>query len=42
VQPGETLSELAIWYGVSFDQMMAANGLRNPNKIYVGQQLIIP
>ncbi len=42
VQPGETLSELAIWYGVPFDQMMAANGLRNPNKIYVGQQLIIP
>jgi len=42
VQPGETLSELAVWYGVTFDQMMAANGLRNPNKIYVGQQLIIP
>jgi polysaccharide biosynthesis protein PslG len=42
VRRGETLSAIAWRYGVSMWQIVAANGLRNPNFIYVGQVLIIP
>jgi len=42
VQPGDTLSQIAAWFGVSVDSLCEANGLWNPNMIYVGQVLIIP
>jgi LysM repeat protein len=42
VQPGETLSQIAIRFGVSVQAIVAANGLANPNLIRVGQSLIIP
>jgi LysM repeat protein len=42
VQRGDTLSEIAWDFGVSEDALLQANSLRNPNHIYVGQQLIIP
>lgn len=42
VAPGQTLSGLAVWYGVKLDALMAANGISDPNKIYVGQRLCIP
>jgi uncharacterized surface anchored protein len=42
VQSCQTLSGLAVWYGVPLSQLMAANGITNPNKIYVGQKLCIP
>lgn len=42
VRAGETLSGIALRYGVSVDELIAANGLNNPNLIYVGQELIIP
>ena len=42
VQPGDTLSQIAAWYGVSVDLLCEVNGLWNPNFIYVGQVLIIP
>jgi putative chitinase len=42
VRPGDTLSQIAKWYGVSVDYLRQLNGLSNPNFIYVGQVLIIP
>lgn len=42
VQAGETLGSISQFYGVSLDDIMAANNLTNPNLISVGQQLLIP
>ncbi len=42
VQRGETLTQIARRYGVSVQQLVAANSLRNPSRIYVGQRLCIP
>ncbi|MBC8450198.1 MAG: LysM peptidoglycan-binding domain-containing protein [Chloroflexi bacterium] len=42
VQPGETLYAIAQRYGVSPGAIVSANGLLNPNFIYVGQRLTIP
>jgi len=42
VQPGETLSSIARDYGVSYQAILDANGLEDPNLIRVGQELIIP
>lgn len=42
VQPGDTLSRIALRYGTTVSALMSANGLYNPNHIYVGQQLKIP
>lgn len=42
VQYGETLSEIAISYGVSETDIMAENGITNPDLIVTGQELYIP
>jgi LysM repeat protein len=42
VQAGDTLSSIADRYDVSLEDLMAANGLTNPNVLSVGQELIIP
>jgi LysM repeat protein len=42
VKVGETLSSIARQYGVSPDAIARANGITNPNLIYVGQRLVIP
>lgn len=42
VRYGETLSQIARWYGVSTWAIMEANGISNPNRIYAGQRLCIP
>ena len=42
VQSGETLTAIALRYGVSVDEIIQANGLANPNYLYVGEQLVIP
>jgi LysM repeat protein len=42
VQRGETLSEIAQAYGVLPEELMAMNGISNPNQIYVGQELTLP
>lgn len=41
VQPGDTLSEIAVKYGVTVEAIMAANGL-DSDVIRVGQKLAIP
>jgi len=42
VQEGDTLGAIAQTYGVSVEDLMAANGLADPNVLHVGQTLIIP
>jgi LysM repeat protein len=42
VRRGDTLWSIALRYGTTPWAIAAANGLRNPNLIYAGQQLIIP
>jgi murein DD-endopeptidase MepM/ murein hydrolase activator NlpD len=42
VRAGETLFRIARRYGSDVPTVAAANGLSNPNRIYVGQQLRIP
>ena len=42
VQPGENLYRIALRYGTTYQALSAANGIVNPNRIYVGQRLNIP
>jgi LysM repeat protein len=42
VQPGDTLSGLAEDFGTTVEELLAANGLTDPNAIEVGQTLLIP
>ena len=42
VRRGDNLSAIAERFGVSAQEVAAANGLRNRNRVYVGQKLRIP
>jgi LysM repeat protein len=42
VQRDETLTSIAQRYGMTWQTLAQANGLTNPNQIYVGQKLKIP
>jgi hypothetical protein len=42
VQPGDTLTKIAVKYGVTVDELVALNDIENPDLIYVGQVLKIP
>ncbi len=42
VQFGDTLGSIALQFDVSVDDIMAANGLTDPNALTVGQTLVIP
>ncbi len=42
VQPGDTLSGIAVWLGVNYHELVAINGIVNPNFIFVGQILVVP
>jgi LysM repeat protein len=42
VQPGEHLSSIARQYGVSWLALAQANNITDPNRVLVGQTLIIP
>ena len=42
VQRSENLFRIALRYGLSVDALVAANGIVNANRIYVGQRLTIP
>ncbi|MBN1991293.1 MAG: LysM peptidoglycan-binding domain-containing protein [Anaerolineae bacterium] len=42
VVPGETLYSIANRYGTTAQAIATANGLSNPNQIYVGQVLYLP
>lgn len=42
VQPGENIFRIGLRYNVTWDRIARANGLYNPNIVFVGQRLIIP
>jgi len=42
VRSGDTLNSIAARYGVSPSTLARANGITNPNRIYIGQRLVIP
>lgn len=42
VRAGDTLARISARYGVSIAALVSANGIINPNRIFVGQRLIIP
>ena len=42
VQAGDTLGVIAANFGSTVDELLAVNGLSDPNYLYVGQQLVIP
>jgi polysaccharide biosynthesis protein PslG len=42
VQPGDNLYRIAQKFGITQDALARANGITNPNIVYVGQRLIIP
>lgn len=42
VAPGETLFRIALRYGTTWPALARANNLANPNRIYIGQRLVIP
>lgn len=42
VEPGDHLVNIADLYGVSVQDIMDLNGITNPNRLSVGQQLLIP
>jgi len=42
VQAGDTLSAIAERFGVTVDELVAANNLTDPNVLQVGQTLVIP
>lgn len=42
VRAGDTLNRIAARFGVSAAALANANGITNPNRIFVGQRLVIP
>lgn len=42
VRAGESLSQICSYYGADWRQVAAYNGIKDPNKIAVGQKIIIP
>ncbi|SVB32925.1 uncharacterized protein METZ01_LOCUS185779, partial [marine metagenome] len=42
VRAGDSLSLLSLKYGVSVSAIMVANGITNPDLLYMGQELVIP
>jgi LysM repeat protein len=42
VKPGDRLGNIADLLGVDMNELMALNGITNPNIIEVGQALLIP
>lgn len=42
VEPGDTLGEIAAYYGITVDAIAGANGIQDPNAIQAGQSLVIP
>jgi murein DD-endopeptidase MepM/ murein hydrolase activator NlpD len=42
IQDGDTLYEIAIWFGLSAEEIQEANGIDDPNSLSIGQAIIIP
>lgn len=42
VKPGDSLSAIAFRFGISLEELMAANGITDPDVLFAGQKLTIP
>jgi murein DD-endopeptidase MepM/ murein hydrolase activator NlpD len=42
IQAGDTLNVIAVKFGVSVEDIIAANNIANPNVLSAGQQIVIP
>lgn len=42
VQSGDGLKRIANSFGVDLQELMLRNGIEDPNKLYAGQELVIP
>jgi len=42
VQPGDSLSSIAVFFSISLADLMSANSITDPNQLDAGQELIIP
>lgn len=42
IAPGETLSALAARWGTSVEEIVRLNGLEDPGRVWIGQQIVIP
>jgi murein DD-endopeptidase MepM/ murein hydrolase activator NlpD len=42
VQSGDTLSSIALRFGITSEELQAANSITDPNSLAIGQQLVIP
>ena len=42
IKKGDSLSKIAARYGLNTRELAALNGIDNPNKIRIGQKLVIP
>ncbi|MGB3494760.1 MAG: LysM peptidoglycan-binding domain-containing protein [Elainellaceae cyanobacterium] len=42
IRPGETLAEIAERYGVTLQELIESNSVRNPNRVFAGRVLNIP
>ena len=42
IRAGDTLFQLSLAYGVTVDQIAAASAIENPDRIAVGQRIVIP
>lgn len=42
VRPGNTLFGIAQFFGTTVDMIMKHNNIADPNKIYPGQEIIVP
>jgi murein DD-endopeptidase MepM/ murein hydrolase activator NlpD len=42
IQQGDSLNSIALRFGVSPDELAAANNISDPNALFIGQQLVIP
>lgn len=42
VQPGENLFRIALRYGINTQDLISANNIADPRRIFAGQELIIP
>ncbi len=42
IEPGDTLSSIAIQYGASVEAIMETNDIKDPRLLRVGEQLIVP
>jgi len=41
IKSGQTLTDISLTYGTTVDEIVEANGIVNPSKIYVGDEIII-